>query len=89
MCAPREGSSVLSRALRNYRSRKTFQVLRRPSAARATIMEADRTTRKAMLAGRAVPQLYSKLAASQELRRMLVIGKSDDLQGVYRMSDCR
>jgi hypothetical protein len=37
--------------------------------------------------GRAVPQLYSKLAASQELRKMLNIGRADDAGGVARMSD--
>jgi hypothetical protein len=37
--------------------------------------------------GRAVPQLYSKLQASQELRRMLQIGHGDEQQQIYRMSD--
>lgn len=37
--------------------------------------------------GRAVPQLYSKLAASQELRKMLNIGRAHDAGGVARMSD--
>src|SRR6516162_6835428 len=38
--------------------------------------------------GRAVPQLYSKLAASQELRRMLNIGAKDHEQtDVSRLSD--
>jgi hypothetical protein len=37
--------------------------------------------------GRAVPQLYSKLAASQELRKMLNIGRSDDRNDVARLSD--
>jgi len=37
--------------------------------------------------GRAVPQLYSKLAVSQELRRMLNVGRNDDAGGVARMSD--
>jgi Terminase small subunit len=37
--------------------------------------------------GRLVPQLYSKLAANQELRKMLAIGRSDDVVGVARLSD--
>jgi hypothetical protein len=37
--------------------------------------------------GRAVPQLYSKLAASQELRKMLNIGRTDDVNSVSRLSD--
>jgi hypothetical protein len=37
--------------------------------------------------GRAVPQLYSKLAASQELRKMLNIGHRDDHSDVSRLSD--
>jgi hypothetical protein len=37
--------------------------------------------------GRAVPQLYSKLAASQELRKMLNIGRSDDRNNVARLSN--
>jgi hypothetical protein len=37
--------------------------------------------------GRIVPQLYSKLAASQELRKMLDIGRLDDRSDVQRMSD--
>jgi hypothetical protein len=37
--------------------------------------------------GRAVPQLYSKLAASQELRKMLNLGRSDDRNDVARLSD--
>jgi hypothetical protein len=37
--------------------------------------------------GRAVPQLYSKLAASQELRKMLEIGRSDERSDVQRLSD--
>jgi hypothetical protein len=37
--------------------------------------------------GRAVPQLYSKLAASQELRKMLDIGRTDDRGDVSRLSD--
>jgi hypothetical protein len=37
--------------------------------------------------GRAVPQLYSKLAASQELRKMLNIGRSDECSDVSRLSD--
>jgi hypothetical protein len=34
-----------------------------------------------------VPQLYSKLAASQELRKMLNIGRADDRSDVSRLSD--
>ena len=34
-----------------------------------------------------MPQLYSKLAASQELRKMLDIGRLDDRSDVQRMSD--
>jgi len=37
--------------------------------------------------GRAVPQLYSKLAASQELRKMLNLGRSDERSDVSRLSD--
>jgi terminase small subunit-like protein len=37
--------------------------------------------------GRVVPQLYSKLAASQELRKMLNIGRADDRSDVSRLSD--
>jgi Terminase small subunit len=37
--------------------------------------------------GRAVPQLYSKLAASQELRKMLNIGRTDDRSDLSRLSD--
>jgi len=37
--------------------------------------------------GRALPQLYSKLAASQELRKMLSIGRTDDRSDVSRLSD--
>ena len=37
--------------------------------------------------GRAVPQLYSKLAASQELRKMLEIGRPDERTDVQRLSD--
>ena len=38
--------------------------------------------------GRAVPQLYSKLAASQELRKMLNIGRTDDRNNdLARLSD--
>ena len=37
--------------------------------------------------GRAVPQLYSKLAASQELCKMLNIGGTDDGNSVSRLSD--
>ena len=37
--------------------------------------------------GRAVPQLYSKLAASQELRKMLSIGRADDRNDLSRLSD--
>jgi hypothetical protein len=37
--------------------------------------------------GRAVPQLYSKLAASQELRKMLTIGRTDDPSDLSRLSD--
>jgi hypothetical protein len=35
----------------------------------------------------AVPQLYSKLAASQELRKMLNLGRADEQNQVYRLSD--
>jgi hypothetical protein len=37
--------------------------------------------------GRAVPQLYSKLAASQELRKMLNIGRTEDRNDLARLSD--
>jgi hypothetical protein len=37
--------------------------------------------------GRLIPQLYSKLQASQELRRMLEIGRSDDTNAIQRLSD--
>jgi hypothetical protein len=37
--------------------------------------------------GRALPQLYSKLAPSQELRKMLSIGRTDDSFDVSRLSD--
>jgi Terminase small subunit len=37
--------------------------------------------------GHIVPQLYSKLAASQELRKMLSIGRIDDENSVRRLSD--
>ena len=37
--------------------------------------------------GRAVPQLYSKLAASQELRKMLNFGRTDDRNDLARLSD--
>ena len=37
--------------------------------------------------GNAVPQLYSKLAASQELRKMLSIGRTDDRNDLSRLSD--
>jgi terminase small subunit-like protein len=37
--------------------------------------------------GRAVPQLYSKIAASQELRKMLNIGRTDDRSDVSQLSD--
>jgi hypothetical protein len=37
--------------------------------------------------GRAVPQLYSKLAASQELRKMLNIGPTNDPSDLSRLSD--
>jgi hypothetical protein len=37
--------------------------------------------------GRAVPQLYSKLQASQELRKMLNIGRIDDRNDLARLSD--
>lgn len=37
--------------------------------------------------GRAVPQLYSKLAASQELRKMLSIGRADERNDLSRLSD--
>jgi hypothetical protein len=37
--------------------------------------------------GRAVPQLYSKLAASQELRKMLNIGRTEDRNELARLSD--
>jgi hypothetical protein len=37
--------------------------------------------------GRAVPQLYSKLAASQELRKMLNFGRVDEASSVSRLSD--
>jgi len=35
----------------------------------------------------AVPQLYSKLAASQELRKMLNFGRTDDRNDRARLSD--
>jgi hypothetical protein len=37
--------------------------------------------------GRAMPQLYSKVAASQELRKMLNIGRTDDRNDLARLSD--
>jgi Terminase small subunit len=37
--------------------------------------------------GRVVPQLYSKLAASQELRKMLNIGRSEHRNDLSRLSD--
>jgi hypothetical protein len=37
--------------------------------------------------GRLVPQLYSKLQASQELRKMLNIGRTDDRNDLARLSD--
>jgi hypothetical protein len=37
--------------------------------------------------GRAVPQLYSKLAASQELRKMLDIGRAEDRNDLAHLSD--
>jgi hypothetical protein len=37
--------------------------------------------------GRAVPQLYSKLAANQELRKILNIGRTADRSDVSRLSD--
>jgi Terminase small subunit len=37
--------------------------------------------------GRLIPQLYSKLAASQELRKMLEIGRTSDENSVRRLSD--
>jgi Terminase small subunit len=37
--------------------------------------------------GRTVPQLYSKLAASQELRKMLNIGRTEDRNDLARLSD--
>jgi hypothetical protein len=37
--------------------------------------------------GRVAPQLYSKLAASQELRKMLNIGRQDEANSVARLSD--
>jgi hypothetical protein len=37
--------------------------------------------------GRAVPQLYSKLAASQELRKMLNIERTDERNDLARLSD--
>ena len=37
--------------------------------------------------GQVVPQLYSKLAASQELRKMLSIGRADDRNDLSRLSD--
>jgi Terminase small subunit len=37
--------------------------------------------------GRSVPQLYSKLAASQELRKMLNFGRLDERSDVSRLSD--
>jgi hypothetical protein len=38
-------------------------------------------------AWRAVPQLYSKLAASQALRKMLNIGRTDNRSDLSRLSD--
>jgi Terminase small subunit len=37
--------------------------------------------------GRVVPQLYSKLQASQELRKMLNLGRTEDRSDVSRLSD--
>ena len=37
--------------------------------------------------GRAVPQLYSKLAASQELCKILNIGRTEDRNDIARLSD--
>jgi hypothetical protein len=37
--------------------------------------------------GRFVPQLYSKLAASQELRKMLNLGRADERNDLSRLSD--
>jgi hypothetical protein len=37
--------------------------------------------------GHAVPQLYSKLAASQELRKTLNIGRTGDRNELARLSD--
>ena len=37
--------------------------------------------------GRAVPQLYSKLAASQELRKMLNISRTEERNDLARLSD--
>ncbi len=37
--------------------------------------------------GRALPQLYSKLVASQGLRKMLSIGRTDDRNDLVRLSD--
>ena len=37
--------------------------------------------------GRVVPQLYSKLAASQELRKMLNIERSEHRNDLSRLSD--
>jgi hypothetical protein len=34
-----------------------------------------------------VPQLYSKLAASQELRKMLNLGRAEDRNDLARLSD--
>ena len=34
-----------------------------------------------------MPHLYSKLAASQELRKMLSIGRADDRNDLSRLSD--
>ncbi len=34
-----------------------------------------------------MPQLYSKLAASQELRKMLNIGRTEDRNDLARLSD--
>jgi hypothetical protein len=34
-----------------------------------------------------VPQLYSRLAASQELRKMLNIGRTEDRNNLARLSD--
>jgi tellurite resistance protein len=51
--------------------------------------EMRRNIEKVVIDGkdRVVPQLYSKLAASQELRKMLNFGRSDDHNNVARLSD--